>query len=388
MINAAAIPEALTARPQWVCWGERERDGKQTKVPLDPQTNSYASVTDSGTWTTFEGALEAAEADDVAGVGFVFTDDDSFVGVDLDGCRDPETGKPESWARELIEGLDSFSEVSPSGTGYHVYVRGSLPRGGNRSGGIECYETARFFTVTGKWVPGTPTEVHERTKALEAMHVEHISTSRLSGSQEQTADRSSAVADEELLSKAMNAKNGPKFSRLWNGDTSGYDSHSEADMALCFLLAFWTGRDATQMDRLFRRSGLYRQKWDERHYGDGRTYGEGTLERAVQETAEVYEPRGTGSATELENQESQTETVSSESTVDESVASEVMGTVGELTVSVTELVRMCNALESQHEYLYEELQAERKAREEMEERVQELEQFFNERQGSWLSRLF
>lgn len=61
-------------------------------------------------------------------------------------------------------------------------------------------------------------------------------------------------------------------------------------MALCMLLAFWTGRDATQMDRLFRRSGLYREKWDELHYGDGRTYGEGTIERAIAQTDEVYEP--------------------------------------------------------------------------------------------------
>jgi len=83
--------------------------------------------------------------------------------------------------------------------------------------------------------------------------------------------------DEDLLEKAMQAKNGPKFTRLWNGETGGYDSHSETDMdmALACLLAFWTQKDASQMDRLFRQSRLYREKWDEPHYSGGKTYGEG-----------------------------------------------------------------------------------------------------------------
>lgn len=84
----------------------------------------------------------------------------------------------------------------------------------------------------------------------------------------------------------MAATNGAKFERLWNGNTAGYESHSEADMALCCLLAFWTGGDATQMDRLFRQSGMYRGKWDEVHYADGSTYGEKTVERAIQTTTE------------------------------------------------------------------------------------------------------
>jgi primase-polymerase (primpol)-like protein len=93
-----------------------------------------------------------------------------------------------------------------------------------------------------------------------------------------------------VIEKATSAANGAKFERLWNGSTAGYESHSEADMALCFQLAFWTGGDADQMDRLFRRSGLMRQKWDEVHFADGSTYGEKTLERAVARVTEFYEP--------------------------------------------------------------------------------------------------
>jgi len=279
MIEVDAIPDELTSVPQWVCWTERERGGKQTKIPVMPGTASFASVQDPETWASFDAAVETAADDDpVAGIGFVFTEDDPFVGVDLDDCRNAETGEADSWAHEIIEQLDSFTEVSPSGTGYHVYVRGELPDGGNRSGDIECYESARFFTVTGDRVPGTPHDINERTAELADLHAEYIapSTTSVKGDSSMTASVTPpSMDDEDLLEKAMQAKNGPKFTRLWNGETGGYDSHSETDMALACLLAFWTQKDASQMDRLFRQSRLYREKWDEPHYSGGKTYGEG-----------------------------------------------------------------------------------------------------------------
>ncbi|GAB7093939.1 hypothetical protein JCM30237_10910 [Halolamina litorea] len=387
MINVDAIPEELQEVPQWLCWSEQVRDGKQTKVPLDPQTGSYASVTDPGTWGPFQVATEAATDDSVAGIGFVFTDDDPFVGVDLDDCRDAETGSAEPWARDLLTRLDSFTEVSPSGTGFHVYVRGVLPAGGNRSGSLECYESSRFFTVTGDWVAGTPENVHERTAALQAMHTEHIATS-VPSTASIPDEVSTTIADETLLSKAMNAKNGEKFTRLWNGNTSGYDSQSEADMALCFLLAFWTGRDPSQMDRLFRQSGLYRAKWDDRHYGDGRTYGEGTLERAVQGTTDVYEPPRDEYVEQPEVQPTDALSASPEANRHEPIPSEVVNTVSELTTTVAELNASFEALEAQHDYLYDELQSERQAREKAQKRLKTLEQAVTEQQQSWLQRLF
>jgi len=92
------------------------------------------------------------------------------------------------------------------------------------------------------------------------------------------------------LEKARNASNGEKFQRLWNGQTRGYESHSEADLALCSLLAFWTGGDRSRIDRLFRQSGLMREKWDEVHYADGSRYGEKTIERAIAGVSEYYDP--------------------------------------------------------------------------------------------------
>ena len=298
-----AIPETLRKRDQWVCWREEERDGKPTKIPVTPGAGGFASSTESETWASFEAALEYTETEHADGVGFVFTDDDPIVGVDLDDCRDPETDDVDDAALDIIERLDSYTEVSPSGTGYHVLITGELPDGRNRRGSVELYDTARFFTVTGNHVDRTPTRVTRRQDALRAIHREYVDTERDTASESEqrggaddespttgAADVDVDLEDEELLEKARNASNGEKFERLWNGNTVGYDSQSEADMALCCLLAFWTGGDRTQMDHLFRQSGLLREKWDEVHYADGSTYGEKTIERAIATTSEFYDP--------------------------------------------------------------------------------------------------
>ena len=297
------IPETLRERDQWVCWREEKRDGKPTKIPVTPGAGGFASSTESETWASFETALEYTETEHADGVGFVFTDDDPIVGVDLDDCRDPETGDVDDAALDIIERLDSYTEVSPSGTGYHVLIRGELPEGRNRRGSVELYDTARFFTVTGDHVERTPTRIARRQDALRAIHREYVQdTERDTASESEhrdgaddrspttgAADGDTDLEDEDLLKKARNASNGEKFERLWNGNTVGYDSQSEADMALCCLLAFWTGGDRTQMEQLFRQSGLHREKWDEVHYADGSTYGEKTIERAIATTSEFYD---------------------------------------------------------------------------------------------------
>ncbi|WP_197052511.1 phage NrS-1 polymerase family protein [Halobellus rufus] len=299
-----AIPETLRERDQWVCWREEERDGKPTKIPVTPGAGRFASATESETWASFEAALDYSETEHADGVGFVFTDDDPIVGIDLDDCRDPETGDVDDDAQDIIARLDSYTEVSPSGTGYHVLITGTLPDGRNRRGSVELYDTARFFTVTGDHVERTPTRVARRQDALTAIHREYVQEAERDTASESeqrggaaarspttgAADVDVDLEDEDLLEKARNASNGEKFERLWNGNTVGYDSQSEADMALCCLLAFWTGGDRTQMEQLFRQSGLMREKWDEVHYADGSTYGEKTIERAIATTSEFYDP--------------------------------------------------------------------------------------------------
>ncbi|TSD16178.1 hypothetical protein DP107_03180 [Haloglomus irregulare] len=296
--TADEIPDAMTAREQWLCWREEERDGKPTKVPINPADGNWASTTDPETWSSFDIAYEFATEWNY-GLGFVFTEIDPLVGIDLDDCRDAENGRPTPVAKEIVGALDSYTEVSPSGTGYHVILQGRLPNDRNRRGKVEMYEKKRFFTVTGDHVEGTPKSAKERPEELDEVYDEHIGVETTSVGNEQASSQSSTpvLSDSELIRRAGAAKNGEKFQRLWQGQTTGYASQSEADMALCCLLAFWTGGDAKQMDALFRDSGLMHEKWDEQHYGDGSTYGEVTVARAVDVTDEFYEPAsGDGAA--------------------------------------------------------------------------------------------
>jgi putative DNA primase/helicase len=143
-----------TERPQWVCWYLEERKGELAKVPYTPGTLRRASSIDLMTWRTFPEALEAYEASETmayAGIGFVFCSADPFVGIDLDDCRDPETGEISRWARRIISSVqEGYVELSPSGTGIHIIVEGVVRGGGMRKGKAEMYGRDRFFTITGK----------------------------------------------------------------------------------------------------------------------------------------------------------------------------------------------------------------------------------------------
>ena len=147
------IPERLTERPQWVNWRLEERGGKATKVPYTPGTLRRASSTDLMTWRTFSEALAAYEAGEPPydGIGFMFCSADPFAGIDLDKCRNPETGKVAEWARKIIFSVKAgYVEASPSGTGVHIIVEGKVRGGGMRKDKVEMYGRDRFFTVTGR----------------------------------------------------------------------------------------------------------------------------------------------------------------------------------------------------------------------------------------------
>ncbi len=149
------IPEQLTERPQWVNWRLEERDGKMTKIPYTPGTERRASSTDLASWRTFSEALAAYRAGDPMlydGIGYMFCDACPYSGVDLDGCRNPETGALEKWAQDLIDAAsdEGYVEVSPSGTGIHIIVQGVVRGGAVKRGPIEMYSSKRFFTVTGQ----------------------------------------------------------------------------------------------------------------------------------------------------------------------------------------------------------------------------------------------
>ncbi|MHC3378201.1 phage/plasmid primase, P4 family [Haloarcula sp. H-GB5] len=303
------IPTTLRDREAWVCWHVGCRNchttveygvetcpecGNDTsKIPDDATSGRYASSTDPETWTDFEAALAYYERDDThtAGVGYVFTEDGPFVGVDLDNCRDPDTGDLDPWAADAIERCSSYAAVSSSGTGIHILAVGELPEGGNRSGNVEMYEAARYFALTGSHIDGTPEEPQSAQDAIDALHAEHIADDPagdddqavlddVDGIERHDTDTGDGVgtsasvgigvgfpgSDDELVAAATRAENGETFERLWSGDTTGYDSHSEARQALANLLAFWTGGDEQRMLDLFHQSDLYRDDDDLRTF--------------------------------------------------------------------------------------------------------------------------
>ncbi|MBA3610441.1 MAG: hypothetical protein H0W54_03360, partial [Rubrobacter sp.] len=232
---------------QWLVWRSEERDGKPTKIPYSPLTGQRASSTTPETWAGYQEAVKAAKEHGYGGIGFVFTPEDALCGVDLDKCLDPETGEIEPWAQEVIEELKSYTEVSPSGTGVHILVKGELPAGRNRKGRFEAYDRGRYFTVTGKHLAGTPKSIESRQEELQGV-VRHVFGGEASESANGhtkpvavTESVDNGLSDTEVVEKASASRNGEKFRRLWNGDTSDYGSHSEADLALCGMLAFWTG---------------------------------------------------------------------------------------------------------------------------------------------------
>jgi hypothetical protein len=271
---------------QWLCWRTEDRDGKPTKVPYDPSTGEKAESTNPKTWTSYEKARGACRDHGYEGIGFVFTPEDDLCGVDLDKCLNPETGEIEGWAQEVIEELDSYTEISPSGRGVHILVRGEPPPGRNRKGRFEAYDRGRYFTVTGKHLAGTPQAIEGRQEQLRGVVRRVFGEESANGHAKPAAAPEpvkNALSDSEIIQKALAASNGRRFSRLWNGDTEAYGSHSEADLALCGMLAFWTGGDAARIDTLFRQSGLYRQKWDRKDYRNR------TITEALSGKTEFYE---------------------------------------------------------------------------------------------------
>ncbi len=288
------VPFDLRQRRQWVVWRREERDGKATKVPYAPRARTHggrdwkrASPTNPETWGTLAEAWAALRLGKFSGVGFVFTPGDRLVGIDLDHCRDPSTGTVASWATGIIERFDSYSEISPSGTGVHVIVACSLPLPpGNRQGDIEIYQQGRYFAITGDVLDAgrRPAVIADRTADLLAWHAELFGQADpVPFAPPKVEQLPVALADQEVIDRACAAANGPKVRRLLDGETSDYPSASEADLALCRLLAFYT-QDPDQLDRLVRRSALYRRKWERADYRDA------VLRTAISSLTATFDP--------------------------------------------------------------------------------------------------
>lgn len=276
------IPNELMSDALWCVWKKELRGGKPTKVPYNPVTGERAETNNPDTFKEFQVAEETFKIDgEYDGIGMLVSN--GFSAIDIDHCI--ENGELSDLAKDICQKIGSYTEKSPSGTGLRIIIRGEdLSYDKNKyylknpSNGVEFYisgMTNRFMTITGNTLFNLP---------IRRMNSNGISEflNQYMRRQKKSADDMAALTDEQIIEKA--SKNA-KFDSLFRGDTTAYNNdHSSADLALCNILAFWTNKNAAQIDRIFRRSGLYRSKWDRDDYRTN------TIQFAIDQCDATYDP--------------------------------------------------------------------------------------------------
>ena len=264
--NFNTIPEELRELNQWVCWKINNRDGKQTKVPCDPISGKFLDP--SKKVYSFNQVCQCVQG--FNGIGFYFNGS-GISGIDLDHCID-DSGNISHDARQIIEKLNSYTEYSPSGKGFHILLKGKLQTGSrNKQGKYEAYSDRRYFTVTGNIFENRNT-VSLRQEELEWFVETYIQPNNSSQS-------------DEIIKLIQRSKNADKFNRLMNGDISEYcNDDSKADAGLLSILAFFTKKNRILMEEIFNMSKLaQREKWTKR-----KDYRNRTITNAIESTKEVY----------------------------------------------------------------------------------------------------
>jgi putative DNA primase/helicase len=251
-VNVAGVPAAMRAERRWLVWRYELRDARWTKVPR-------GKTTDPSTWATFERALSIYRRGSWDGIGFVLGD--GWGGMDGDHCRNPATGVMDPRMAPLLEAMaGSYIEVSPSLDGVKAFFRaariGFQVDYSKDPPVTTAWNGARYFAVTGLGA-GDPTTTRDAVVNVWAPE-SAVPAAAPGGGWPGAAEAS----DDDLLIRIASSPKGDKFLRLWRGETVGYASHSEADLALCAILAFWTNYDTARVDRLFRLSDLMRPKWN------------------------------------------------------------------------------------------------------------------------------
>lgn len=317
------IPNELKRRDQWVAWNleyDPKTGANTKKVPYQPN-GAMASSTDPATWSTHDEVVSAWEngVHNFDGIGYVFSADDPYTGIDLDGCRNPVTGEIDPLARVIITLFATYVEISPSGTGLKLIVRAKKPAGAKcrkqlgftvdlagrqKTPEVEVYECGRYFTLTGD-VPGTePLEIADGQATLDRYCAEWwpppdgkpAQRKPASGSNGRAAAQSNGIPadDQRILDVAFNAKNGDKLRGLFYGSPDP-SRLSEDDQALAISLAFWTDRDPERTERLMRLSARVRPKWDDRR--NDTTWLREEIERAINDCSDFYDWGQAGRAT-------------------------------------------------------------------------------------------
>lgn len=273
---------------KWIAWSDV--DGR--KLPINPWSRhcEMASSTDSLTWSHYEQAIRCVEAFGLSGVGFVFTEDDPYIGIDLDDCRDPKTGAVDRWARRVVDKIDSYTEVSPSGTGLKIWCRGELSRAyKDNEQGVEVYPSRRYFTVTGELFGSGPTTIERAQKGLDWLTDRYFDQPKVSELAGELFNSSTVDLDiDDWVSDAL------EHIHPDGGGANDYDQWLNVGMAL--HEGFNGSTDGRQLwERWSRQSSHYdadeiRKKW--RSFGDysGSPVTPGTIWKLASDEGWGFEP--------------------------------------------------------------------------------------------------
>jgi putative DNA primase/helicase len=232
------LPREILDRPRFALW-KLTAEGR--KLPLRADRTACASCTDSSTWVSFDAVAAALRG----GEGILFALGDGIGGLDLDDALPLS-----SEGRLFLGHLDSYTEVSPSGTGLHVLFGHTGELASRRRGSVELYFRSRFFTITGDVLEGRRrfrnADIGVR-RILAALEPPKPLLPRL-------PLRDVPQDDALLIEQMFASRRGPTIRRLWSGETL-HKSSSESDYALMGDLSYWTGGDVERMIRLFLSSG-------------------------------------------------------------------------------------------------------------------------------------
>lgn len=289
------IPAELKSLKQWglfkLIWKE-ERE-KYTKIPIDPYTGHDGRSNDPSTWADFDTALKAMQDLGMDGLGFYFTP--PYVGIDVDHIeqeldRWKRGDKDDNEVQHFLTITKSYAETSISGTGLHIIVKGTIPGDRRRKGNVEMYTSGRFFAMTGELI-GSYDEINEpEPKLMQLLYDRYLKTDNVVQMPNSAIPQLNDLSESEVITRAESSRTGQRFKLFMKGGWERfYPTQSEADLAFANDLAFWTGRDFAKMDSIFRGSSLMRPKWDERH--GKTTYGVATLNKAINETHDVFSQR-------------------------------------------------------------------------------------------------
>jgi putative DNA primase/helicase len=215
------IPDELKKYEKWVAWTLewKKEEKKFAKIPKNPNTGRNAKTNDPNTWSDYDTALSVYKSGIYDGIGFVTTKSDPFLFWDLDNAYDSQYGIIEAGFDDIVRDLSSYTEISPSGSGLRIIVRGQKPLDRCRAGWVEIYDSGRYLTITGhSLISG----IRERQTQINELFDIIFEIAQQNSSARISQDQNFSLTDEQMLEKAFNSKNGEKIRRLYGGDISDY----------------------------------------------------------------------------------------------------------------------------------------------------------------------